>query len=314
MGLVASTTIPLRKPCPAERSGGAFGRRPSEHARQGATRSEDRRRRRAAGGESQRRRSRARFQPCAIPHAPRRTVHRYYDPTTGEFLTVDPDVAETGQPYYYAGDDPVNATDPSGLCKETSISCRWDNLIWEDDIDSNGGAPLGITNVEAENLLVSNNFTDEDAQSFVDSFTGGIQIALLNKIEYPLYRYWGGKNGPTGFFFGDDPNYSSPSEAKAAMNLPEGNTATFVESATYNTEFVGAPLVLFGMVAGGDPLGAVQYTLYDPKEVAVGPSMPTGSGIPPAMYGQLDIPDIDIEPDAYVTTIPSDFCSSSDFN
>ena len=33
-------------------------------------------------------------------------VHRYYDPTTGDFLTVDPDVAETQQPYYYAGDNP----------------------------------------------------------------------------------------------------------------------------------------------------------------------------------------------------------------
>ena len=41
-------------------------------------------------------------------------LHRYYDPTTGEFLTVDPDVASTKQPYTYAGDDPVNATDPSG--------------------------------------------------------------------------------------------------------------------------------------------------------------------------------------------------------
>jgi hypothetical protein len=28
---------------------------------------------------------------------------------------VDPDVAETGQPYAYAGDDPVNESDPLGL-------------------------------------------------------------------------------------------------------------------------------------------------------------------------------------------------------
>ena len=116
MGLVASTTVPLRKPCPAERSGGAFGRRPSEHARQGATRSEDCPHRQTADGGSQRRRSRARFQPCAIPHAPERTVHRYYDPQTGEFLSVDPDVSETQQPYYYAGDDPVNNSDRYGEC------------------------------------------------------------------------------------------------------------------------------------------------------------------------------------------------------
>jgi RHS repeat-associated protein len=41
-------------------------------------------------------------------------VHRYYDPTTGQFLSVDPDVKTTHQPYEYAGDDPVNNTDPSG--------------------------------------------------------------------------------------------------------------------------------------------------------------------------------------------------------
>lgn len=42
-------------------------------------------------------------------------VHRYYDPTTGQFLTVDPLVSQTGQPFSYANDDPVNGSDPSGL-------------------------------------------------------------------------------------------------------------------------------------------------------------------------------------------------------
>jgi hypothetical protein len=41
---------------------------------------------------------------------------RYYDPATDQFLSVDPDLAETGQPYVFTGDDPLNATDPLGLC------------------------------------------------------------------------------------------------------------------------------------------------------------------------------------------------------
>jgi RHS repeat-associated protein len=41
-------------------------------------------------------------------------IDRYYDPATEQFLAIDPDVAETGQPYAFTGDDPLNATDPLG--------------------------------------------------------------------------------------------------------------------------------------------------------------------------------------------------------
>ena len=42
-------------------------------------------------------------------------VHRYYDSATAQFMTVDPAVAETRQPYSYANDDAVNDVDPLGL-------------------------------------------------------------------------------------------------------------------------------------------------------------------------------------------------------
>jgi RHS repeat-associated protein len=42
-------------------------------------------------------------------------INRYYDPTTGQFSSVDPDVALTLQPYVYANNDPVSLTDPLGL-------------------------------------------------------------------------------------------------------------------------------------------------------------------------------------------------------
>lgn len=42
--------------------------------------------------------------------------NRYYDPTTGQFLTVDPAVILTQAPYSYANDNPVNITDLAGLC------------------------------------------------------------------------------------------------------------------------------------------------------------------------------------------------------
>jgi RHS repeat-associated protein len=41
--------------------------------------------------------------------------NRVYDPSTAQFLTVDPFQAITGAPYSYAGDDPINDSDPAGL-------------------------------------------------------------------------------------------------------------------------------------------------------------------------------------------------------
>jgi hypothetical protein len=43
------------------------------------------------------------------------TIDRYYDPGTDQFLSVDPLLSQTGQPYAFTGDDPLNVTDPLGL-------------------------------------------------------------------------------------------------------------------------------------------------------------------------------------------------------
>jgi RHS repeat-associated protein len=53
---------------------------------------------------------------------------RYMDPTTGQFLSVDPDVAVTGQPYSFTNGDPVNGSDPTGL-----------HFIYGDGIGSEAG-------------------------------------------------------------------------------------------------------------------------------------------------------------------------------
>jgi hypothetical protein len=41
---------------------------------------------------------------------------RFYDPATGQFLTRDPAETITREPYGYVGGNPLNMTDPTGLC------------------------------------------------------------------------------------------------------------------------------------------------------------------------------------------------------
>jgi RHS repeat-associated protein len=43
---------------------------------------------------------------------------RYYDPSTGVFLTRDPIEPRTRSPYGYVNGDPLNSVDPAGLCKK----------------------------------------------------------------------------------------------------------------------------------------------------------------------------------------------------
>jgi RHS repeat-associated protein len=55
---------------------------------------------------------------------------RYYDPSTGQFITPDPALGASGARYAYAGDSPVNAADPTGLCllgHDPNGRCRGSN-------------------------------------------------------------------------------------------------------------------------------------------------------------------------------------------
>ncbi len=49
-------------------------------------------------------------------------VNRYYDPTTDQFVSVDPEVATTAEPYAFTGDDSLNSTDPLGI--DICLGCQ----------------------------------------------------------------------------------------------------------------------------------------------------------------------------------------------
>jgi RHS repeat-associated protein len=67
--------------------------------------------------------------------------HRYYDPQTGQFISVDPDVSQTSQPYAYADGDPVSITDLNGLQAYVDGD-RFHVLNKWNDVDGNQNIPL----------------------------------------------------------------------------------------------------------------------------------------------------------------------------
>lgn len=76
--------------------------------------------------------------------------NRYYDPTTGIFLSVDPLVGATGTPYLYSGGNPTTLSDPSGLepCShctsdETAISDTYRRMTAQQLIDAKQSVCFG---------------------------------------------------------------------------------------------------------------------------------------------------------------------------
>ena len=110
-----------------------------------------------------------------ITNAPEEcSINRYYDPATDQFLSIDPDVAQTNQPYVFTNDDPLNATDPMGLC----WGCSFFHAVAHaaDDAGSfvrkNSSAVLGIEFDTASIIL------DVSAILEPDPFVSGAAIVL----------------------------------------------------------------------------------------------------------------------------------------
>ena len=100
---------------------------------------------------------------------------RSYDPATGQFMNVDPIAAMTRAPYSYAGDNPLNASDPTGLLFGIELPSfeEVSNGIagWGDTLT------FGATKWVREELGINN--VDECSSAYQAGGYGGLATAVL---------------------------------------------------------------------------------------------------------------------------------------
>jgi hypothetical protein len=79
-------------------------------------------------------------------------INRYYDPTTDQFLSVDPDVATTDQPYVFTNDDPLNGADPLG---EHQVSLLGGFAPTDSNACEGSGGPTELQMVGCEDYTIT---------------------------------------------------------------------------------------------------------------------------------------------------------------
>ena len=107
------------------------------------------------------------------------SVRRYYDPPTGQFISVDPAVDQTEAPYAYVNGDPVDGTDPLGLgCFWRICTRAFDPRASLDAwINIGRGATFGLTDRIANSIVPGASCTVP--QNSLDQFIGNAAGTLL---------------------------------------------------------------------------------------------------------------------------------------
>jgi RHS repeat-associated protein len=103
---------------------------------------------------------------------------RYYDPSTQQFLTVDPMSEVTGEPYTYTGGNPVNGVDPLGLfCLGRICSDQVAQVLGQIGSNASTVVPVAIYSVVLTGAVVCAYFT-LGACVAADVATGGLLFGV----------------------------------------------------------------------------------------------------------------------------------------
>ena len=119
-------------------------------------------------------------------------IARYYDPATGQFTTVDPDITQTNAPYQYANGNPVTAIDPTGArckgCRAPDWQWVYSNwATWGGTTVSLWGISIHIPSGGMQIGVYSGN--DQANKNYIDVYTLSANFYSLDNITNP-YVTW----------------------------------------------------------------------------------------------------------------------------
>jgi hypothetical protein len=201
-------------------------------------------------------------------------IDRYYDPSTGQFLSVDPKVATTGQAYAYTGDDPVNGKDPSGDDYVYLIASK------------NGGVPFYVgrsndpTLREAQHQAGENPRYNPAKDTFEVLQTNNLSVWQARSLENYEIRDLGTNLGNGGYPY-NQRNEIAVTNARyfssilLARDILRQNQAAAIQSFSYAWAVYRAPLgspQIFQQKrqsASFDPLGVYNNYPGSPPSVPV---------------------------------------------
>jgi RHS repeat-associated protein len=111
-------------------------------------------------------------------------INRYYDPTTDQFMSIDPDVDETDQPYSFVDDDPLNDSDALGNAALALNGGGVPTLQQQQDatvaLEDDALQTLGVAQTVIETI---NKTLEGQVNSFTEQFASEDMDGILSEIS-----------------------------------------------------------------------------------------------------------------------------------
>ncbi len=172
---------------------------------------------------------------------------RWYETQSATFIN-HPALTSTNAPYSSANGDPVNNSDPSGMCG-SSNACWQLNNSWMNAANSSPTGQVMVTRGEAYHYLRMNGWRRRSAIQGIRSFNWNSAVTMTTMPGNVSTLKYANSGSYAGRRFWTTPQvFSSPSVAVTALYLRRyGNHATYAWMILEN----GDQPVLYGYVAHG---------------------------------------------------------------